>query len=61
MDERVGRSWSPKLRTPIDWSQVSFLFSDHLGMTHDPGFTDNLLYLLLEQPAGPWSAGSDSH
>ena len=60
MDERVGQSWSPKLRTPIDWSQVSFLFSDHLGMTRDPGFTDNLLYLLLEQPPGPWAASSDS-
>ena len=60
MDERVGQGWSPKLRTPIDWSQVSFLFSDHLGMTRDPGFTDNLLYLLLEQPPGPWAASSDS-
>lgn len=60
MDERLGQTWTPKLRTPIDWTQVTFLFSDHLGMTRDPAFTDNLLYLLLEQPAGPWSAGPDA-
>ena len=27
-----------------------FLFSDHLGMTKDAGFVDNILYLLLEDP-----------
>jgi hypothetical protein len=27
-----------------------FLFSDHLGLTKDPAFTDNVLYLLLEDP-----------
>ena len=50
MDERVGGAWSPKLRSPIDWTDVMFLFSGHLGMTKDPGFSDNILYLLLEHP-----------
>ena len=50
LDERVGSSWSPELVTPISWKQVVFLFSDHLGLTTDPGFTDNVLYLLLEDP-----------
>lgn len=27
-----------------------FLSADHLGMTKDPAFVDNLLYLLLEDP-----------
>jgi len=27
-----------------------FFFKDHLGITKDPVFTDNILYLLLEQP-----------
>lgn len=50
MDERIGREWSPHLVTPIGWSQVNFFFKNHLGLTTDPGFTDNVLYLLLEKP-----------
>ena len=46
MDERVGGSWSPNLRSPIDWIHVTFLFPEHLGMTKDPAFSDNVLYLL---------------
>lgn len=34
----------------IDWTGVTFVFSDHLGMTKDPHFADNVLYLLLERP-----------
>ena len=48
MDERVGRTWTPSLQSPIDWTHVTFMFSDHLGMTKDPNFSDNILYLLLE-------------
>ena len=52
MDERfsAGVKWTPRLVTPITWSSVNFLFADHLGLTSDPGFTDNILYLLLESP-----------
>ena len=50
MDERMGSTWQPHLVGPIPWTNVMFLFTDHLGMTRDPAFTDNLLYLLLEQP-----------
>ena len=50
MDERLGGDWSPRLRTPISWRGVQFLFTDHLGLTKDPAFSDNVLYLLLEQP-----------
>ena len=50
MDERVGREWTARLQTPVAWTSVRFLFNDHLGMTKDPGFTDNVLYLLLEAP-----------
>ena len=49
MDERIGDSWRPALRSPIPWKQVTFVFADHLGMTKDPVFTDNLLFLLLER------------
>ncbi|MEQ9461191.1 MAG: hypothetical protein RIG82_09595 [Phycisphaeraceae bacterium] len=50
MDERVGGEWSPRLRSPIDWTSVTFLFSDHLGLTKSPEFVDNVLYTLLEEP-----------
>lgn len=52
MDERIAdRSLSSqRLRSPIKWESVNFLFTDHLGMTKDPAFTDNVLYLLLEAP-----------
>lgn len=52
MDERVGRDddWAPGLVSPIAWQDVSFVFSDHLAMTRDPSFTDNILYRLLDAP-----------
>jgi pimeloyl-ACP methyl ester carboxylesterase len=53
MDERVGRDeqWTPGLVSPIAWRDVSFVFTDHLTMTRDPTFTDNVLYRLLDAPA----------
>lgn len=52
MDERLGREHAHRLRleSPVHWSNVQFLFSDHIGLTKDPAFTDNVLYLLLEAP-----------
>ena len=51
MDERQGGDWKPYVITPIDWTSVTFIFSDHLGITEDPTFSDNVLYILLENPA----------
>jgi pimeloyl-ACP methyl ester carboxylesterase len=52
MDERLDQQvpWSPRLISPIAWRHTTFLFTDHLGLTSDPAFTDNVLYLLLESP-----------
>jgi pimeloyl-ACP methyl ester carboxylesterase len=50
MDERVGSDWKPVLRGPIMWERVQFIDSDHLGLTRDPSFVDNLLHLMLESP-----------
>lgn len=50
MDERATGVWLPRVNSPIHWKNVLFLFSDHLELTRDPVFTDNILYLLLEQP-----------
>lgn len=52
MDEREGGAWHPRVQSPIDWDQVTFLHTDHMGLTRSPTFTDNLLYLLLERPRG---------
>ncbi len=50
LDERVGGEWRPAPSTPIAWSGVHFLFTDHIGLTRDPAFADNVLHLLLESP-----------
>jgi pimeloyl-ACP methyl ester carboxylesterase len=50
LDERLASEVHQRLKSPISWNQVLFLFSDHLGMTEDPAFSDNILYFLLEQP-----------
>jgi pimeloyl-ACP methyl ester carboxylesterase len=52
MDERMNRDWYHELVTPIAWRDVTFLYSNHLGMTKDPVFADKVLYLLLEDPRG---------
>ena len=49
MDERLSQEWSPGLVSPVHWSHVTFMFRGHLGMTKDPAFTDNVLFILLEQ------------
>ena len=47
LDERkLGAA--DRIRTPIDWTQVTFLYGSHLQLTRDPTFIDNMLYLLLE-------------
>lgn len=52
MDERLAEApaWSPRVNSPIRFENVTFLFTDHRGLTADPAFTDNVLYLLLESP-----------
>ena len=60
MDERLDGDWTPRLRTPIDWTGVNFLFQDHLGITRSPEFSDEVLYLLLEAPRGSAMASPGS-
>ncbi len=50
LDERTGHSVDTRVVSPIPWTQTFFLFADHLGLTRDPAFIDNVLYLLLEDP-----------
>ncbi len=48
MDERQKNHLTSRLISPIKWRQVLFLFSDHLDLTRNPAFTDNVLYFLME-------------
>lgn len=48
MDERVGNEWKPNLVSPVDWTSVQFIPADHIGLTSDRSFTNNMLFLLLE-------------
>jgi hypothetical protein len=50
LDERMGKDWQPWVRTPIRWDQVTFLSAGHLALTKDAAFTNNVLYILLEDP-----------
>lgn len=50
MDERLDGEWTRTLRSPVDWDRVLFFFDDHLGLTRNETFMDNLLFLLLEEP-----------
>ena len=50
LDERTEEDWGPLLNSPVKWNNVFFIFSDHLGLTKHPMFTDNVLYQLLEHP-----------
>jgi hypothetical protein len=54
MDERTGQVWQPRLQSPIAWHRTQFIAADHIGLTRQPSFADNLLYTLLEEPRG-WS------
>ena len=49
LDERIAQEWQPRLQTPIEFDDVNFIFESHLGLTKDKSFSDNLLFLLLEQ------------
>ncbi len=49
MDERLSGEWSAGLVSPIQGSHVTFIFRGHLRMIKDPAFTDNVLFILLEQ------------
>ena len=50
MDERLDGTWTPFVRSPIEWKSVMFLPQTHLDLTKDPVFTDNLLFWLLDSP-----------
>ncbi|MEM8835478.1 MAG: hypothetical protein AAGD00_06635 [Planctomycetota bacterium] len=51
LDERLGSAAaSPRVVTPIRWDAVTFIPTNHMGVTRHPTFINNVLYTLLEKP-----------
>lgn len=50
MDRRTEAQAGDRLKSPISWTGAHFVFADHVHMTSDPAFVDNVLHLLLERP-----------
>jgi len=50
-DRRAGGKWQAYVDSPIHWKSITFLFAAHMGITSDPVFGMNMLYILLgEKP-----------
>jgi len=50
LDERQGGEGAGRLRTPLRFDTTLFLPDEHVEITRNPVFGDNLLFWLLEQP-----------
>ncbi|MEM9043946.1 MAG: hypothetical protein AAGC81_04570 [Pseudomonadota bacterium] len=50
LDERQGREYTAGLSSPLRFDTVLFLPDEHVELTKNPVFGDNLLFWLLEQP-----------
>jgi len=48
-DERAGGPFKSGLRSPIDYDHVIFLPRDHIDLTSDVTFSNNILHILLEK------------
>lgn len=49
-DERAGLQWAPYFTSPIPWHGMIQLRAAHMGITTDPAFKDNILFLLNAMP-----------
>ena len=49
-DERAGQAWTPYFHSPIHWRGIIQLRAAHMGITTDPAFKDNILFLLNAVP-----------
>jgi pimeloyl-ACP methyl ester carboxylesterase len=55
-DERAGqKTWLPFFYSPIDWNSIIQLRAAHMGITTDPAFKDNILFLLSSMPGSKYS------
>lgn len=48
-DINTEKDWSYFLRSPIPWSKITILRAAHMGITKDPTFADNILFMLISE------------
>jgi hypothetical protein len=48
LDERISGEWTPKLKSPVQWSSVLFAAANHMALTRDRVVINNVLHRLLE-------------
>jgi len=49
-DEKAGGSYeNPKINSPIPFDHSNFIFGEHVKLTADTGFSDNILFELLQR------------
>ena len=44
-----GDQWTPYVPAPVAWHDINILFAEHLGLTSDSTFSNNLLFYLLDE------------
>jgi hypothetical protein len=55
-DERAGqKTWLPFFYSPIAWNSIIQLRAAHMGITTDPAFKDNILFLLNSMPGNKYN------
>jgi hypothetical protein len=52
-DERQGHAFVPWVDSPVRFQSVTFLADNHVGLTQNPLFTNNMLFQLLERRPPP--------
>jgi hypothetical protein len=53
LDFRQGQEpRQPGVRSPLGFSRALFVPGEHLALTRDPTFRNNVLFWLLEEPRG---------
>ncbi|MCK5844964.1 MAG: hypothetical protein KAG97_09670 [Victivallales bacterium] len=58
-DLRAGGQWRPFFSSPIHWRGMIQLRAAHMGLTTDPAFKDNIIFLLNASPTPSQKAKLD--
>ncbi len=60
LDEREDGNWEARVRSPVVFHSILFLPTEHVALTRNPIFRDNVLFWLLEDPRGEGMPLADS-
>ncbi|HBM17186.1 MAG TPA: hypothetical protein DD381_12715 [Lentisphaeria bacterium] len=48
-DRNTEQHWGYFLNSPVQWDNVTILRAAHMGITRDPTFADNILFMLMSE------------